>query len=169
MDLPINVDQFQTQNDVDARAIRSVMVQKREAVKRIEDEIAQLVENKRGLEEDIVCLGVTLAHHNHSLLASEVLSHIFILLSLSHGAVKFPVTKNNAPPQLAVSQVCSRWRGVALRDIIRHGDHNNYFHQRWVFRARTLPVTLSIDFDRSLQSTELTSALRNILLSIQVE
>ena len=73
MDLPINmvnvgrIHQFPTQNDAEAtraRAIRGVMIQKREAVKRIEDEITQLVENKRGQEEDLVRLGVELAPHN---------------------------------------------------------------------------------------------------------
>jgi hypothetical protein len=187
-DLPVNVKrlhQFQTQHDVEGRAIRSVMIQKRKAMKCIEDEISQLVENKRGIEEDLVRLGVALAHHNHSLLPNEVLSHIFILLALGYGTVGFPIPKDNAPPQLVVSHVCSRWRRVALRTpelwsdthlifptINRHVDHHHIrvcFHRRWVSRARTLPVTLSIKFSESLYSTELASALRNILLPIQVK
>ena len=94
MDLPVNdghLHQFQTQNDAGPRAIRSAMIQKREAVKRLEDEIAQLVENKKGLEEDLVRLGVAL---DHSLLPNEVLSHIFVtLLALGHGTVRFPIPK----------------------------------------------------------------------------
>jgi hypothetical protein len=188
MDLPVNVGhlhQFQTQHDVEARAIRSVMIQKREGMERIEDEISQLVENKRGTEEDLVRLGVALAHHNHSLLPNEVLSHIFIFLALGYGTVGFPIPKDNPPPQLVISHVSSRWRRVALRTpelwsdthLIfltnnRHGDYHHIrvcFHQRWVARARTLPVTLSIKFSESLYSTELASALRNILLPIQVK
>ena len=56
------------------------MIQKREAVKNLEDEIAQLVENKKGLDEDLVRLGVAL---HDSLLPDEVLSHIFNLLAWS--------------------------------------------------------------------------------------
>ena len=184
MDLPVNVGhlrQVQTFNDAETRAIHGVMIQKREAVKCIEDEIARLVENKRGLEEDLVRLGVTLAPHNHRLLPNEVLSRIFILLALDYGTVHFPIPKNDAPPQLAISYVCSHWRRVALRTPELWGDTHVffpttsyprdyiYFHQRWVLRARTLPVTrLSIAFD-GLQSTELASALRNILLLIQVK
>lgn len=75
MDLPVNVErlhQFQTLNDAEARAIRGVMSQKLEAVKRLEDEIAQLVESKRGLKEGLVRLGVVLAHHTHSHLAMDL-------------------------------------------------------------------------------------------------
>ena len=63
MDLPINVGRLhhvQTQNDAEPRAIRSVMIQKREAVTCIEREMAQLAENKREIEEDLVRLGVAL-------------------------------------------------------------------------------------------------------------
>ena len=118
MDLPVDFGrlyQVQTQNDAEPRAIRGVMIQKREAVKRVEDEIAQLVENKRGLEEDLVRLGVALAPHDHDIFPNEVLSHIFILLALGYGTVTFPIPNNNASPQLIVSHVRSRWRRVALR------------------------------------------------------
>jgi hypothetical protein len=185
MDLLVNVEPFQTMNDAEARAIRGRMIQELEAVKRIEDEIARLVENKRKLEEGLVRLGAALAPHNHRLLPSEVLSHIFILLALGYGTVRFPIPKNNAPPQLVVSHICSSWRRVALRTpelwsnthlifpTYDHlGDHNHIrvcFHQRWVSRARTLPVTLSISFSESLCSAELLRALRNILLPIQVK
>jgi hypothetical protein len=191
MDFPVNtvhvgrLNRSPTQNDAkatQARAIRGVMIQKREAVKRIEDEIAQLVENKRGLEEDLVRLGTVLAPHNDGLLPNEVLSHIFMLLALGYGTVTFPIPKNNAPPQLVVSHVCSHWRRVALHTPelwsdtylifptnIYHRNHYIYFHQRWVFRARTSLVTLSIRFDESSPNNELASALQNILLPIQVK
>ena len=180
MELPTHVGcfhQFQTQNDSGPKAIRSIMIQKREAMKHLEDEIAQLVENKKGLEEDLVRLGVAL---HDSLLPDEVLSHIFNLLALDHGTVGFPIPKNNTPPQLAVSHVCSRWRRVALRtpelwsdtDLFltkyRQGGRHICFHRRWVSRARTFPVTLSIKFLES-EVNELADALRNILLPIQVK
>ena len=88
MDLPVNIGHLhrvQPQNDTGARAIRDVVIQKREAV----DEIAQLLETMGGLEEDIVPLDVALAPHNHSLLPNEILSHIFIHLALDYGTVKF--------------------------------------------------------------------------------
>ena len=183
MDLPANVGrlhQFQTQHDAGPRAIRSAMIQKREAVERLEDEIAQLFENKKGLEEDLVRLGVAL---DHSLLPNEVLSHIFVLLALGYGTVRFPIPKKNTPPQLVVSHVCSRWRRVALRTpelwsdthLIfwtnnRHSDlgYHICFHQRRVSRARALPVTLSLEFSKSI-GNELAGALRNILLPIKVK
>jgi hypothetical protein len=55
--------------------------------------------NKRGLEEDLVRLGIALAPHNHSVLPNEVLSHIFILLARGYGTVSFPIQKKNVPPQ----------------------------------------------------------------------
>ena len=170
----------QTQNDTETRAIRGVMIQKREALRAIEREMAQLAENKREIEEDLVRLGITLAPHNHSVLPNEVLSHIFVLLALDHGSVEFPISKNNGPPQFVVSQVCSHWRRVALRtprlwsdthliyppqdasDIIR-------IHQRWLFRARTFPVTLSITFCDLLDEDELTNVLQTILLRIHIK
>jgi hypothetical protein len=71
------------------------MIQEREAVKCIEDEMAQLAENKRGLEEDLVCLGIALAPHNHSILPNKVLIHIFVLLARDYGTVTFPIQKKN--------------------------------------------------------------------------
>jgi hypothetical protein len=142
------------------------MIQKREAVKCIEDEMAQLAENKRGLEEDLVRLGVALAPHNHSLLPNEVLSHIFILLALGLWNCDVPYSKNNVPPQLVVSHVCSHWRRVALRTpelwsdthliFLTNNRHGSYHHHPLLSpamgpRARTLPVTLSIKFDESIR------------------
>ena len=177
MDLPVDVGplhQFHLQNDAEARAILDVIIQKREAV----DEIAQLVEIQGGPEEDLIRAGVALVPHNHSLLPNEVLGHIFIFLALGCQTVAFPNPKHTTPPQLVVSRVCSRWRSVALhtpelwsdtRLIFQtNNDHHIRFHQQWVSRARTFPVTLSIIFDEWI-GNELASALRNILLPIQVK
>ena len=179
MDLPpVNfgpLHQFHSQNGAEARAIRDVMIQKREAA----GDIAQFVENQGGLEEDLVRAGVALAPHTHSLLPNEVLSHIFIFLALGYETVMFPNPKHTTPPQLVVSCVCSRWRSVALHTpelwsetylIFQrsHHDHHVRFHRQWVSRARTFPVTLSIAFNEWLGS-ELGSTLRNILLPIQVK
>ena len=60
---------------------------------------------------------IALAPHNHSLLPNKVLSHIFVLLALDHGPVKFPIIKDNAPPQMALSHVCSHWRRVVLQTL----------------------------------------------------
>ncbi|KAF8650685.1 hypothetical protein AX14_008572 [Amanita brunnescens Koide BX004] len=172
--------QFQPQNDSEARAMRGILMQKREALESIEREIAQLVENKTGIEEDIVRLGVALAPHNHNRLPNEVLGHIFILLALEHGAVRFPIQKHNYPPQLVVSHVCSHWRRVALRtpelwsdtDLIypRNGPRNHLIclHHRWLFRARTFPITLRIQ-NMMLDDSILASALQDILFPIQVK
>jgi hypothetical protein len=167
----------QTQDDMETRVI---MIQKREALRGIKREMAQLAENKREIEEDLVRLGVALAPHNHSVLPNDVLSHIFVLLALDHGSVEFPISKNNAPPQFVVSQVCSHWRRVALRTPRLWSDTHLIYptqdagdliriHQRWLFRARTFPVTLSITFGDLLDEDELPNVLQTILLRIHVK
>jgi hypothetical protein len=167
-------------NDKDAGAIRSAMSQKREALRCIEREMAQLAENKRGIEEDLVRLGAVLAPHMHSLVPNEVLSHIFVLLALGHGPVEFPIPKDNAPPQFAISHVSSRWRRVALHTPELWSDmyliyprnglgHLLHLHQLWLIRARTFPVTLSIWFHKLSDSDELAVALQSILFPIQIK
>ena len=182
MDL-VNVGHLhQSQNDSEseARAIRGVMIQKRESLQCIEREIAQLIENKKTVEQDLVRLGIALGPHNRSLLPNEILSRIFVLLALDYGTVGFPFFKNDLPPQLIVSHVCSNWRWVAFRTPELWGDtklsyttndapHFIRLLQRWLFRARTFPVTLSIDFDKSLDGDGLAIALQNILLPIRVK
>ena len=171
----------QARNDTEARAIRSVMVQKREALRCIEREMAQLAENKRGIEEDLDRLGVALTPYICSLLPNEVLSHIFILLAQDHGPAEFPIQEDNTPPQLTISQVSSRWRRVALGTPELWSDtyliyprktprHIIRLHQQWLSRARAFPVTLSIWFNRfSDSSDELASALQSILFATQVK
>ena len=166
----------QAQNDAEARAIRSVMIQKREALRRIEREMAQLAENKREIVEDLVRLGVALAPHNDSVLPNEILSHIFVLAALAYGTVRFPIPKDNAPPQFVASHVCSHWRRVALRTPELWSDthliypmNNGHLHQRWLFRARTFPAKLSIKLDEFLDSDESVGTLQSILLPIQVK
>ena len=160
--------------------IRGVMIQKREALKCIEREIAQLVEKMKGIEEDLVRLDASLAPHNHNLLPNEILSHIFILLAMDRGSVKFPISKSDAPPQLAISHVCSHWRKVALSTpelwndtyLIYQTVSPNHFirlHQRWLFRARAFPITLSILFSEPLEVDGLANALHNILSPIPVK
>ena len=161
MDL-VNVGR-QTQNDPDRVALIHLR------------EIAQLT------EEDLVrphvpLAPLPLAPHDHSLLPNEVLGHIFILLAFSYGAVKFPIHKNDVPPQLVVSHGCSHWRRVALctTELLRHthilfptdDPHLIGLHQQWLFRARTLPVTLSIAHWNGDKSA---SAFQSILLRIPVK
>jgi hypothetical protein len=51
----------QTQDDMNTRAIRGVIIQKLDALKCMEREMAQLAENKREIEGDLFRLGVALA------------------------------------------------------------------------------------------------------------
>ena len=175
-----NVGHLQSQDDSEARAIRSVMIQKRESLQCIEREIAQLAENKKGVEQDLVRLGISLGPHNHRLFPNEILGRIFVLLALDYGTVDFPFKKKNLPPQLVISHVCSHWRRVALRTpelwsdtqlFYKTNDARHFIHllQRWLFRARTFPVTLSINFDESLDGEGLAIILQNVLLPIQVK
>ena len=151
----------QTQNDLDTEAV----ILKGEAPKDFE----------RQLAEDLVRHGTPLAPHNHSLFPNEILGHIFVLLAFDYGTVKFPIPKNDVPPQLVVSHVCSHWRRVALCTaelwsdthlIYPSNDHLIDLHQQWLFRSRTLPVILSIVLCGSDKSV---SALQSILPRIQVK
>ena len=162
-------------------AIRRVVIQKRGTLKAIKHEIAQLVEREKEIEEELVRFSIALAPHNHNVLPNELLSRVFILVAQAHGPVKFPIPKRNLPPQLAISHVCSHWRKVALRTAELWGNtHLDYpqkyhpghvvlLHQRWLLRATSFPVTLSISFDGSLDDDEITSALQKIVLPLQVK
>jgi hypothetical protein len=122
-----------TRNESDTQDV----MQKGEALKDVGLEIAQLA------EKDLAHHGVSLTPHNHSLLPNEVLGHIFILLAFGHGTVEFPIWKNDAPPQLMVSHVCSHWRRVALCTTELWSDTHLIYptndplliglHQQWLF------------------------------------
>ena len=120
-------------------------------------------------------LGAALTPHNHNLLPNEVLGRIFILLALDYGPVKFPMkTNSDIPPQLVVSHVCSHWRRVALRTPeLWSNTHlvfpkDTHLYHRWLFRARTFPVTLSIEFVK-VYDTYMPDALQDILFPIKVK
>jgi hypothetical protein len=178
---------FLSQQDSHAAAIRDVMMQKREILKSIDREIEQLVEKRKGIEEDLVHLGIVVSshNHNHNRLPNEVLSRIFILVAQDYGPVHFPISESmDPPPQLAISHVCSHWRRVALhtfelwsnahlmypsrRNLVKAVYLRNW--QRWLMRAETLPVRLSIDFDSSLlDNDEIASVLQTILLPFRIK
>ena len=170
-------------HDSEVRAIRDTIIRKRESLQCIEREIAQLVETKKEVEQDLVRLRIALAPHtgNHSLFPIEILSRIFVSLALDCGTVNFPLRRSgDVLPQLLVSHVCSHWRRVALHTpelwsdtqlfYTRHTTNDSIrLLQRWLFRARNFPVTLSIKFDESFNGDGSTIALQNILLPIQVK
>src|SRR6266576_2171935 len=184
-----SVNQLHSQNDSDASAIRGVMIQKREILKCIEREIAQLtgevarlVEKKSEIEKDLVRLGGALGHRNRFLLPNEILSRVFVLAVQDYGPVAFPMRKNKPPPQLTISHVCSHWRKVALRTSeLWSSTRLTYFkwdrklngaislHQRWLMRARQFPVSLSIDLEEYEEDNEITTTLQRILLPFQVK
>lgn len=157
------------------RSTRSVMRQKRETLKSINDEIVQLVQKKRRLEKD---LGAT---YNHDILPNEILGQIFILVAQNHGPVVFPIYNTNFPPQLTITHVCSHWRQVALRTSelwnntcldfrveSEMGSHNLLLlHGRWLLRARKFPVTLSVHFREP--SFGVSNTLQVILFPLKVK
>ena len=178
------VNQFYSeQSGLDSpSAIRRVVIQKRATLKAIRHKIAQLVKREKEIEEELVRFSIALAPHNHNVLPNELLSRVFILVAQVHGPVKFPIPKRNLPPQLAISHVCSHWRKVALRTAELWGNtrlsypqkyhpgHVVLLHQRWLLRATSVPVTLSISFDGSeLDDDEIPSALEKIILPLQVK
>ena len=174
---------FLSQKDSREAAIRDVM-QKREILKCIDREIEQLVEKRKGIEEDLVRLDIVVSSYNHNRLPNEVLSRIFILVAQDYGPVNFPIPKSmDPPPQLAISHACSHWRRVALHTFELWSDtHLTYpigggrqavylrHWRRWLMRAGTLPVRLTIDFDDSLLGNgEIASVLQTILLPFRVK
>jgi hypothetical protein len=164
-------------------AIRGAMIQKREALRSIKREIAQLVEKEKRIEEDLVRFCDALAPHNHNVLPNEIPGHVFIQVTQDHESVHFPIRKGNIPPQLTISHVCSHWRRVALgtaelwsntRLEVAHpqrmkSDHIFRLHQRWLLRAGTFPVTLSVHFDEELEIDDVARTLQKIVWNVQVK
>jgi hypothetical protein len=179
------VNLFHPQNEAEVNTIRGVMMQKQETMKHIECEIKQLLEKKKRIEEDLVCLRVVLAPYNHNRFPNEVLSRIFILVAQDYGPVDFPIEKLDLPPQLAIPHVCSRWRRAALHTSelwsntqLTYPKYNNNLEpaiylrhwQRWLIRAGNFPLTLSIDFYSSLSGhVDVASVLQKDLLPFQVK
>ncbi|KAF8351747.1 hypothetical protein F5887DRAFT_932199 [Amanita rubescens] len=178
---------FLSHKDSHVAAIRDAMMQKREILKSIDREIEQLVEKRKGIEEDLVHLGIVVSshNHNHNRLPNEVLSRIFILVAQDYGPVRFPTPRlMDPPPQLAISHMCSHWRRVALHTFelwsnthLTYPSRRNIVEaaylrrwRRWLMRAGTLPVRLSIDFECSLlDSDEIPNVLQTILLPFRVK
>ncbi|KAF8351744.1 hypothetical protein F5887DRAFT_932183 [Amanita rubescens] len=165
-------------------SIRNVMIQKRETVKSINDEIAQLVQKKSRLESDLDSLGATLGPYNHNALPNEILSLIFILVAQMFGPVFFPIFKTKFPPQLAIMHVCSHWRKVALRtselwsntsldlkveSAMDQGLDLLRLHERWLLRAGKFPVTLSVHFSEPSCYGGIADVLRVMLFPLQVK
>jgi hypothetical protein len=89
---------------------------------------------------------------------NEVLSYIFILCSC-RGSVIIPYNQASVPCQILLSQVCSKWRQVALStstlwsniemfdDNISIKDYERYLslYRAWINRAGTHPLTVTID------------------------
>jgi hypothetical protein len=156
---------FYSQNDhASGESQENTLTQKQERLNHIEREMEHLVEMKS---------------RNHATrLPNEVLSRVFILIAQDHGFVDFPIRKENIPPQLALSHVCSYWRSVAFRTSelwsntsLQYSPNRNIIriHQRWLLRAGTFPVTLSIQFDKSLDGNKIADALRSILPPLEVK
>ena len=185
------VNHCHSHTDSDASAIRRVMINKRDTLKGIKTEIAhlsgeiaQLVEKKSAIEKDLDLLGAVLKPAcNHDLLPNEILGHVFILVVQDYGLVDFPMCPEFiAPPQLTISHVCSRWRRVALCTpelwsnthliYLRSNpklNHVTWLHQRWLARAGTSPVSLSIYFDKCMNGYEIANTLQKIILPFRIK
>ncbi|KAF8348899.1 hypothetical protein F5887DRAFT_540832 [Amanita rubescens] len=128
-------------------------------------------QNVSEMEEDL----------NHNRLPNEILSHIFTLAAQDHGPVYFPISKKNRSPQLVISHVCSHWRRVALctpelwsNTELAYTEKNGLervidLHKQWLLRAGKFPVTLSIEFEPSLDGDKVASALQKISLPFQIK
>ena len=176
------INRFYSQDE--ASVIRGVLGEKQKALGHIKRKMKQLAEEEEAIEGDIVRLGAALLPQKHNLLPIEILSRIFILVAQDYGAVVFPIFRKfrypRKPSQITVSHVCSRWRMVAFRTPELWCDTRLYYpkdssdlkhvhlHQRWLMRAGTFPVTISIDFDEFWSIHQITCALKKILLPFNV-
>ncbi|KIL66336.1 hypothetical protein M378DRAFT_384596 [Amanita muscaria Koide BX008] len=100
---------------------------------------------------------VALAPINH--LPDDVLCYIFTLHCREKiDAVRLPFNHSNVPPQVVISHVCSVWRHAILNfsslwndlevfmDCAEDGDMLMKIVHDWLFRAGSLPCTLTLDF-----------------------
>ena len=91
-----------------------------------------------------------------SLLPYEVLSHVFILCS--NDPIRLPYDKTDAPCQVILLQVCSKWRQVAVSTgalwcqvmISDYSIVTNYalclsLYRTWIDRAGTHPLTVALN------------------------
>ena len=92
-----------------------------------------------------------------STVPNELLSHIFVLLCTCGDPIYYlPYFRDEVPHQVTISQVCSRWRQIALNtgDLwsnvgISHrvaSDHSRCLsiYRIWVGRAGSLPLTVAL-------------------------
>ena len=89
---------------------------------------------------------------------NEVLSYIFVLCSCSD-SVMLPYLQFSLPCQVILSQVCSKWRQVALSTgelwsniiivfneyVIKGYERYLCIYRAWIDRACAQPLTLTID------------------------
>ena len=89
---------------------------------------------------------------------NELLSRIFVLLCSCGRPLQLPYFQGEAPYQVTISQICSRWRQVALNTgtlwsnvsvSVSHPYANNYsrcpsIYRTWVGRAGSLPLTVAL-------------------------
>ena len=168
----------------EASIIRGVMIQKKDALGLLKRKLVELEEDLKRkvmeLEEDLIRFAAAHLPHKHNLLPNEILGRIFVQVAEDYGAVAFPMLKTKNPPQLAISHVCSHWRMVALHTSklwsntsLKYPKDNVFpvvhLHQRWLRRAGILPVTLSIEFDESIDDSDIFYALEKILSPFHVK
>ena len=176
------INRFYSQDE--ASVIRGVMDERKEALGLIKRKMKQLEEEAEAMEGDIVRFGAALLPQKHNLLPVEILSRIFTLVAQDYGTVAFPIFRNlfgRRLPQLTVSHVCSHWRMVAFRTSELWSNTSLHYpkdsddlwhvhiHQRWLMRAGTFPVTLSITFDEYWLTRQIACALKKILLPFHVK
>ena len=87
---------------------------------------------------------------------NELLRNIFVLCSC--GQIQLPYRRHEVPHQVTISQVCSKWRQIALNagtlwNYVRLSEPSasNYSHclsiyRIWVGRAGSLPLTMALDY-----------------------
>jgi hypothetical protein len=89
---------------------------------------------------------------------NELLSCIFVLLCSCGDPIQLPYFRDGVPHQVTISQVCSRWRQIALNTGtlwsnvgISHrvaSDHSRCLsiYRIWVGRAGSLPLTVALTY-----------------------
>ncbi|KAF8726580.1 hypothetical protein AX14_007679 [Amanita brunnescens Koide BX004] len=115
-----------------------------------------------------------------SLLPYEILSHIFVLSSYRH-SVKLPYDKRDVPCQVILSQVCSKWRHIALRtsalwskvvvsQLLPYTHHLLSIYRTWIGRAGNRPLTVTLEFGTSTYGPiRVYNVFRNFVLPFRIE
>ncbi|KAF8637791.1 hypothetical protein AX17_002561 [Amanita inopinata Kibby_2008] len=127
-----------------------------EEVQVVRRRILDIEESMQDLVQELERCKAVIAPRKH--LPEDVLRCIFTLCAYDHGKVSIPPRPDMFPPQVALPQVCSKWRRIVLTmpeiwtnlNITWKNDINSSLIRTWLSRADML----SIDIDLHLEEID---------------